>query len=305
MSALQENLKYLYNNLVSNGLDKPLAAGITTNAYRECAGNPSVITIDGNPSVRSQLSKTPSKSHGIGGGYIGFYYNGELKNLFKYAQSNSGVLSNYANKTLTAINTEIESWLMVHNNGSIPANAFYDGGSHLRNSPYANKFVVSPQCQANYIAHLIKTKYSSYINHFTGDNAMHQAHNWFFTEVEKAKTPSVEVSWQRYGQRTKDIINDADIAGQLTDTPLTADNYSVDDSNYEGTVFSGTYTIDLNNVTQNNLLNLESTTKSDTKTDNRTIKRVYTYRPKNSQLVQLVPMELDYGNLLTTSTTKV
>lgn len=309
MAALEQNLKYLYTQLVNNGLNKFLAAGITTNAYRECAGNPNVMTIDGKPKG-GNLATTPADSHGIGGGYIGFYYHGRLKDLFKYASSNNGVLNQYSGKSLNTINTEIESWLMEKNGGSIPQSAFYDGGVHLKNGPYYNKFIVTPTCQVQYIAHIMKSEFTPPT--YSGDEAMHQYHNWFFKEVERAAT-SVEQSWQRYGEKTKRLINDAAIASQLTNTTIDSGSDSTFASGDEmgetwsGNVYSGTYELDLANATVNNLLNLDSVTSNlnNTSLGEKTIKRVYTYKPKNAKMVQLVPMQLDYSSFITSDNSKV
>lgn len=307
MAALEQNLKYLYTQLVNSGLNKFLAAGITTNAYRECAGNPNVMTIDGNPKG-GNLSKTPSDSHGIGGGYIGFYYNGRLADLFKFASSNNGILKQYSGKSLSTINSEIENWLMDKNGGAIPKGAFYDGGTHLKSGPYYNKFIVTPTCQVQYLAHIMKSEFSP--PDFTGDEAMHQYHNWFFKKVEKAAT-SMEQSWKRYGEKTKQIINDPAISSQLTNTTIDDGSDSTyangDGETWSGNVYSGSYDIDLANATVNNLLNLDSVTSNlnNSSLGEKTIKRVYTYKPKNAKMVQLVPMQLDYSSFITSDNSKV
>lgn len=312
MAASNEsNLKYLYTQLVANGIDKFLAAGITANAYRECAGNPNVLTIDGNYS-RGNLSKTPANNHGIGGGYIGFYYHGRLVNLFNYAKSNGGILSKYSGKSLQQINTEIEQWMMKTNGGSIPASAFYDGGRHMRGGPYYNSFIVSPDAQVKYIASIIKSEFPEVMHSFTGDEAMHKAHNWFFKTVEKG-AGTAESSWARYGEKTKKLINDPAISAQLTNTTLADDSTSSGGygdgfgETWSGNVYSGSYELDLANATTNNLLNLggSSFLPNSSTDEGKIIKRVYTYRPKNSKMVELIPMQLDYSAFVDSTTSKV
>ena len=170
----KEVCKKCYNYFRQNGCSDACAKGILANIYAESGFNYSVLGWDGS---------TSSGHFGIGGGLIGFYYNGLLKNI-----------ANFYGKTpeIDNLNTEVK-------NSGLPyprTPCSEKNRQHIKNKGFVFPFGLEDQ-----LNYLVKECIKSNIKTMSDPR---DAAKWWIDNVEKpAKKPD---RWALYGNTINKML---------------------------------------------------------------------------------------------------
>lgn len=170
----KEVCKKCYNYFRQNGCSDACAKGILANIYAESSFNYSVLGWDGS---------TSSGHFGIGGGLIGFYYNGLLKNIAKFY-----------GKT-----TEIDNLNTAVKNSGLPyprVPCSEKNRQHIKNKGFVFPFGLEDQ-----LNYLVKECIKSNVKTMSDPRV---AAKWWIDNVEKpSKRPD---RWALYGNTINKML---------------------------------------------------------------------------------------------------
>lgn len=175
----QSICKQCYDILLKNGYNDKAAKGFLANMKAESGFNYSVFTWDS--------SKDCSHS-GIGGGLIGFYFNGALKSLAKLVDGNEN--------RINQLNSQISSYIAQK---GLSRCANTKTKTAVQNYAKENgiTFPYSLEEQMKYVMNVTK-------NHKTFSTE-YDAAKWFIDNVERpAKKPD---RWAIYGKTIEKMLN--------------------------------------------------------------------------------------------------